>query len=177
MKKIYILILLTLFLILPHNAYSEWKTYFFSEGNYSLDITQKPERKVAKQKTLKNIISSYFYQSCLDNCVIAYTTTYADFGKDSHVAKNPKDALEFSKLTTLKNTNGELTYESYIDYKGYPGKENKFNIDTHQGLYVLIQRVYIINGKTYEMNVSTPIKNQFMPEHYKFLDSFKKFKL
>jgi hypothetical protein len=167
------IIILTLFILfLPINAHSKWETHYFIEGNFYLDMPQKPTIKVGKQKTGKGFIKTYLYQSCINECIIAYTASFADFGKDSHVAKNPQNALDFSKSVALKNVNGVLTYENYIDYKGYPGKEHKINIKTHQGLYVIIQRVYIINGKLYELNVSTPVQSQFMPEHYKFLNSF-----
>jgi len=173
MRQIYILLIALLLIFLPTGAKCQWQTYYLTEGDFSLYMPHKPSQKVSKQRASKRLVETYFYQSCISDCIIAYSASFADFGKDSHFAKDPNTALAFGKAGALRNTNGKLTYESYIDYKGYPGKEHKIDIQTHQGLYVLIQRVYIINGKVYEMNVTTPVKMQFMPEHYRFLDSFK----
>ena len=147
MKITCILVATLLLFILPSNAKGEWKTYHLTEGDFSLYMPQKPSMKVSKQKAAKGLVQTYFYQSCINDCIIAYSATFADFGKDSHIAKDPDTALEFAKVGALRNTNGKLTYESYIDYKSYPGKEHKFNIETNQGLYVIIQRVYIIVAK------------------------------
>jgi len=173
-QKMINIIFIFIIIIFPNSVYGEWKTYFLSEGNISILLPEQPTKKVSHFKKAKGIIvPNYTYQSCLNNCEIAYTVTYGDWGKGSNIAKNPEAAMDHSKNTMLKNVNGTLTFEKFIKYKGYPGREQKINIDTNQGLYIGLQRMYIINGKMYVINVSTPAKDQFMPEHYKYLDSFK----
>lgn len=167
-KKICALIIVVCLIFLPSFVKCAWLSYYFAEGDFFLSIPQNPVRKVSH---LKNYVS-YIYQSCLNDCMIAYTASFTDYGNEG-IAKYPSLALESVKSRILRSTHGTLTYESYIEYEGYPGKENKFNVDTHLGLYVCIQRVYIVDGKIYDMMVTTPIKYQFMPEHYMFLDSFK----
>jgi hypothetical protein len=166
-------IILVIFIAFPGIVYGEWKTYFLPEGNISILLPEQPTKKVTHFKKAKGIVvPNYTYQSCQNNCEIAYTVTYGDWGKNSNIAKNPEAAMDHSKNIMLKNVNGTLTFEKNIKYRGYPGREQKINIDTHQGLYIGLQRIYIVNGKMYVINVSTPAKYQFMPEHYKFLDSF-----
>lgn len=152
-----------------------WKRYYPKYGDFSILFPDTPTEKKQKFKKGKGFATAYFYQSCLWNCTIAYTVTYSDFGKDAHLSKDPETSLDWARNSVIKNTNGQLLFESHIDYKGHPGREIKIEIDTHEGKYIMIERVYLIliENKVYGMNVSTPVKNQFMPEHYKFLDSFK----
>lgn len=152
-----------------------WKRYYPKHRDFSILFPDTPTEKKQKFKKGKGFATAYFYQSCLWDCTIAYTVTYSDFGKDAHLSKYPETSLDWARDSVIKNTNGQLLFESHIDYKGHPGREIKIEIDTHQGKHIMIERVYLIliENKVYEMNVSTPVKYQFMPEHYKFLDSFK----
>jgi hypothetical protein len=136
-------------------------------------MPNEPSKRSYKVKAAKGLVETFSFQSCLLECEIGYTATFADFGINSNIAKNPEEAMEFAKSGAQRSTNGKLTFEAFIKHKDIVGKEHKFSVETHQGLYVLIQRVFLVDGRIYEINVSTPIKYQFMPEHNIFLDSLK----
>jgi len=154
------------------NTQLDWKMYHLPQGNFSILFPTIPTEKQQTFKKGKGNAIAYYYQSCLLNCKIAYSASFTDFGVNAHLSQNPEFALDVAKEGALKNVNGKLLLESHIYYKEHLGRELKIEVNTHQGKYILFQRVYLIGNKTYEINVSSPALYQFMPEHLKFLDSF-----
>lgn len=71
----------------------------------------------------------------------------------------------------IKNIKGKLLSETIINYKQYPGREQR--VDFRNGLAVIKYRYYLVKNRLYTLQVITETKNNFNKSINKFMDSFK----
>lgn len=144
-------------------------------------LVKMPGKPEKKEKLLNSAVGEvnlvmYMYQSPKDGNAdnLAYAVAFMDYPADKITSDSTSIIKEFfdnAREGSLKAIQGKLLTESIINYKGYPGREQR--VDFKNGLAIIKYRHYLIKNRLYTLQVITAIDNNFNLSINKFLDSFK----
>jgi hypothetical protein len=156
---------------------SDWIEFTSKEGAFRIDIPANPKSETIRQKSKYGIVESNVFYYIPDTDAesdenISYTVSYDIF--PSTFQLNSKEEinnfLDEKIIANVGNVSGKLISDTYIDYKGYPGREAK--IDFKNGLAIITQRIYLIDDRLYSIQVFTKTSHVFNKSIRKFFDSF-----
>lgn len=169
----FICMCLSMLFLLPSNAFSgtEWKRYQLKNGNFSVMFPHAPTEKTYAVTMNGVDADGYQYQACLNNCSIAYTIYFADFGIDASIGESSQTTLDNIAKRVVKSIGGNLLLQKVISYKGYQARDLKISVDSHEGQMIIYHRVFLVGNKVYSLIVATPQLYESMPDHFQFLDS------
>jgi hypothetical protein len=155
----------------------EWQVFTPESSNCSVLIPGIPEKK---ERLVNSAIGEiklvmYMYQPPQgedDN--VAYAVSFMDYPADKISSDSTalvKDFFDKAREGSLKAIQGKLLTETIIDYKGYPGREQR--VDFRDGMAIIKYRHYLVNSRLYTLQVITPTKMNFNKSINRFMDSFK----
>lgn len=169
-------LLLTLWIILcSYTGYLsagaiKWEQIYFDEGAFVISFPSKPI--YSKDSTIRSFFSNKTtllkqFQSQYRGS--SYTVGFARM--ENTVPLN--DFYTYGRNGMLANLNATLLLEKdvVIDNE-LPGREFKARTVVEGDVYVILGRIFYKSGILYNLNVVSPIENQFQSEHEIFLNSF-----
>ena len=176
-KRIFSL-LITVFTIsiAVYSQNNTWKTYIPDSHIFSVDMPGLPEKQVLNIKTEFGVLSMnlFIYQTSIntkENQV--YLVMYGDYPSQIINSKLTEKLDNFFKNAingAVKNVQGVLLFEKDITLNNYLGKEIK--ISCQNGASIIIMRQYLVENRTYMLQVTSNDEKKDSTSIVHFLNSF-----
>ena len=171
-KKSYSFVFAIIFCSLLSFSYAateKWTQIYYADGSFAISFPSKPLH--SKESTIRSFFSNKTtllkqYQSQYDG--MSYTVGFAKM-------ENTRPLNEFythGRNGMLANINGTLLLEKDVVVDGLLGREFKARTVVEGSVYVILGRIFYKSGILYNLNIVSPIDDQFRSEHEKFLNSF-----
>jgi hypothetical protein len=136
----------------------EWKVFNAPDGRFSILMPGAPKTLSQTQKTFMGEINLQVFVAQPPNQEVAYIVAFNDFPDRYGDLANPKELLNNAKDMALKTTQSNLIKQKeIISYNGHPGKEIEY---VNQGGKITINRMYLAQGRLYQVMVITSKKQK-----------------
>ncbi len=144
-----------------------WQTLNSKEGRFKIDFPGKPANQ-SQPVTLPNLTSTTLYMWTLETPTNNYMTGYNDY-PDALVRINSETLLKGARDGAISMTGGKFKSEKKISYGVFPGREVTYMVG---GDKTIIQRIYIVNNRLYQMAVGFITGKEAPNDTAKFFNSF-----
>jgi len=141
---------------------------YYADGGFAISFPSKP--LYSKESSIRSFFSNKTtllkqYQSQYDGA--SYTVGFARM--ENTVPLN--DFYTHGRNGMLANLNATLLLEKDVTVGELLGREFKARTVIEGSVYVVLGWIFYKSGVLYNLNVVSPIDNQFQPEHEIFLNS------
>jgi hypothetical protein len=149
---------------------STWAAVRSGEGRFEVLMPEKLQATKSTVKTRIGDVEAFVFQST--GADRAYVLMYNDYPA-ALVRGNPAEALlDGAREGGLaKVAGGKLKAEQKIQRGGHPGRD--LLIEVMGGRYFIRDRLYLVEGRLYQLIVAGPEEFVRGPDAGKFFDSFK----
>lgn len=167
---------LLVFIVLSSLSY-DWIEFQSVFGRFSVQLPKWPVENLQHIPTPNGDLNSYIFTVELSDTAsaeVAYLVSFTDF-PPSVIHSDKKHTLDQffknSMLGAAGNVGGKIASNKTIIYKSFPGRE--FTIFIPKKQQTLHQRLYLVNSRTYTLQVITTGKHEPSGNMIHFFDSFK----
>lgn len=144
-----------------------WKAFTKKNANFSVMMPGTPKEETAIEHTAAGPIK--LYNAVVVGGANAYFVSYSDLPKSAQ-GGDPKAMLEGARDGAAERVKGKIVMDREIKLAGkYPGREFKIVV----GGMELVQRIYRVKHRLYQVNIVCPAKGCTEAEIQEYLDSFK----
>jgi hypothetical protein len=154
--------------VLPGQTAAEWRDFTSPDGSFTIALPGDPIEKKETTKTAAGNMDMHLFTLDLRN--ISYAVIYTDFPPAFLQMPNAAEKLlEGGRNGAVAQVKGRLVSDQPISIGRHPGRE--LQIECSQG--TILARIYIIDGRLYQMIVLTPTGKAISHDARKFLESFR----
>jgi hypothetical protein len=142
----------------------DWALFTSKEGRFSANFPGNPDK--TQKDNQDNVTTTFTVNQ--EKGAIAYMVVYTDYAKDISKA-DPKTVLQAVVDQFAKDTKAKKD----IKLNGYPGIELSLMMDQAGTKLAMTLRVYIVEGRLYQVLVVSELGLKDKAQAEKFLDSFR----